>query len=84
MKRQIIALATAAILGAGIAVAAEVRDWEDLRATHEKIQGAIQDLARAQRANHYDMGGHAAKAEQLLRQAEHELHEAVESARQRH
>jgi hypothetical protein len=38
-------------------------------------------MERAQAANHYDMGGHAAKAERLLHDAEHELNMAVEWAR---
>ncbi len=36
---------------------------------------------RARAANHYDMAGHGAKAEELLHQAERELHEAVEAAK---
>jgi hypothetical protein len=32
-------------------------------------------------ANHYDMAGHGTKAEELLQQAERELHEAVEAAK---
>jgi hypothetical protein len=64
---------------ANTAFAEEVRDKGDLRAAHEKIQNALKDLERAQRANHYDMGGHAAKAEEDLRHAERELHEAIES-----
>ena len=66
---------------AGIALAAPVRDWRDLHAVHAKVQQAIKDMERARAANHYDMAGHGAKAEELLRQAEHELHEAVEAAR---
>ena len=38
-------------------------------------------IERARAANHYDMAGHGAKAEDLLRQAEHELHDAVEAAK---
>ena len=36
---------------------------------------------RARAANHYDMQGHGERAEQLLREAERELHEAVEAAK---
>lgn len=66
---------------ANVALAKEVRDWHDLERVHVKINEAIKDMERAQAANHYDMGGHAAKAEELLRNAERELHEAVESAK---
>jgi hypothetical protein len=72
----------ATLLATGIAIGAEVRDWHDLHAVHEKIVTAIHDMERARRANHYDMQGHGAKAEELLHQAERELHEAVEAAKQ--
>jgi len=68
-------------LVAGTVVAAEVRDWHDLEKTHQHVQEAIHEMERARAANHYDMNGHGAKAEQLLRDAEHELHEAVEAAK---
>jgi hypothetical protein len=42
---------------------------------------AIHEMERARAANHYDMNGHGAKAEDLLHQVEHELHEAIEAAR---
>jgi hypothetical protein len=60
---------------------AEVHDWKDLEEAHKHIVETIHELERAQAANHYDMKGHAAKAEKALRRAEHELHEAVESAK---
>ena len=63
------------------ALAAPVHDWKDLHAVHEKVQRCIKDMERARAANHYDMAGHGAKAEELLRQVEHELHEAIESAK---
>jgi hypothetical protein len=62
-------------------LAGPVRDWKDLHAVHEKIQSAIKDMERARAVNHFDMAGHGAKAEELLRQAERELHEAEEAAR---
>jgi len=34
---------------------------------------AFQEITKAQKANHYDMKGHAAKAKQLLMQASQEL-----------
>ena len=68
-------------LVASVAFAAEVRDWRDLHSVHEKIQQSIREMERARAANHYDMAGHGAKAEDLLRQAERELHEAIEAAK---
>ena len=68
-------------LVSGLAFSEPVRDWRDLEKVHQHVQEAIHEMERVAKANHYDMGGHAAKAEQLLRGAERELHEAVESAR---
>ena len=45
---------------------------------------AIHEMDRARAANHYDMAGHGAKAEQALHEAEHELHEAVEASKAAH
>jgi hypothetical protein len=69
---------------AGIAVAEKVQDWEDIQAAHHHVEEAIKVLDRARAANHYDMAGHGAKAEEHLRAAEHELHEAVEAVRSAH
>jgi hypothetical protein len=66
---------------AGIAVAERVRDWHDLEAAHDHTQAAMADLNRARAANHYDMAGHGAKAEEHLRAAEHELYDAIESVK---
>ena len=66
---------------AGIAVADRLRDWHDLEAAHNHVQEAIHEMDHARAANHYDMAGHGAKAEEHLRAAEHELHEAIEAAR---
>lgn len=66
---------------AGIAVAEKVRDWADLEAAHDHVQQAMHEMDRARAANHYDMKGHGAKAEEHLRVAEHELSEAIEAAK---
>jgi len=66
---------------AGIAVADRVRDWKDLEAAHNHTNEAIKEMDRARAANHYDMAGHGAKAEEHLHAAERELHEAVETIR---
>lgn len=66
----------------GIAVAEKVRDWADMEAAHNHVQEAIHEMDRARAANHYDMKGHGTKAEEHLRAAEHELHEAIESAKE--
>ena len=48
----------------------------------DAIQEAMKELNNARAANHYDMAGHGAKAEEHLKAAEHELHEAIVSAQE--
>jgi hypothetical protein len=84
MKTVLLIAATALTFVAGIAVADAVRDWHDLDKVHEHVVEAIHEMDRARAANHYDMAGHGAKAEQLLKDAEHELHEAVEASKAAH
>ena len=79
-KIGLLALASMSMV-AGIANAAQVVDWHDLDKTHKHVQEAAQEMDRARAANHYDMAGHAAKAEALLKQAEQELALAVQSAK---
>jgi hypothetical protein len=66
---------------AGIAVADRVRDWHELEEVHNHVLESIHEMEVARAANHYDMAGHGAKAEDDLRRAEHELHDAIEAAR---
>ncbi len=78
MKKVLLLASLAVAMAAPVAFAEPVRDGEDLHRAHEKVQEALRELEHAQKANHYDMGGHAAKAEEALRHAEHEMAEAVE------
>jgi hypothetical protein len=82
MKNTLLVALAGLSLGAGaVALADKVHDWHDLDKVHEHVKEAIHEMERARAANHYDMAGHGAKAEELLHQAEHELHEAVEAAK---
>ena len=72
------ALSVCLSFAAGVLAAKEVRDWHDLDADHNHVTEAIHEMDRARAANHYDMQGHGAKAEEHLHAAERELHEAVE------
>jgi hypothetical protein len=83
MNRRLIAVTLLSFM-AGVAMAAKVRDWRDLDAVHTHVVQALKEMDRARAANHYDMDGHGARAEQLLHDAEKELHEAVESAKAAH
>lgn len=79
MKKLLLASAVGLSLVSGLVCAETVRDVRDLREAHQHIQESIKEMERVREANHYDVGGHAAKAETLLKQAERELNEATES-----
>jgi hypothetical protein len=76
---------TVAALGlsfvAGAVVAQHVHDWQDLDEVHKHVIESIHEMERARAANHYDMNGHGAKAEDHLHAAEHELQLAIEWAK---
>ncbi len=82
MKKLLLLVPLLFAISGGGAMAREVHDWDDLHRVHINLQKSLRAMERAQAANHYDMGGHAAKAEQLIREAEHELREAVEARKQ--
>jgi hypothetical protein len=84
MKNVVLAIVAAGTLVSAAAFAEPVRDWHDLDKVHDHVVEAIHEMERARAANHYDMAGHGAKAEEALRHAERELHEAVEAARAAH
>lgn len=86
MKKALLVAAMGGMFFGGTAVvlADRVHDWHDLDAVHKHVIEAIHEMERARAANHYDMAGHGAKAEELLHGAEHELNEAVEAARSAH
>jgi hypothetical protein len=81
MKKAFVAVALAVAFVAGIEVSAQVRDWHDLDNVHRQVVESIHGLERARAANHYDMMGHGAKAEQHLRDAERELSLAIDAAK---
>jgi hypothetical protein len=81
-KTIVVAVLTVCLsFAAGVAVAEKVHDWHDLEGVQKHVQEAIHEMDRARAANHYDMAGHGAKAEEHLHAAEHELHEAIEAMR---
>ena len=70
----------AALIAAGAAFAGPEAGHPNIIAAREAATTAIEKMKAAQAANEYDMGGHAAKAEKLLRQAEQEMKLAAEAA----
>jgi hypothetical protein len=81
MKKVLAVLSLALAFVAGAALSAQVRDWHDLDAVHNHVKEAIHEMERARAANHYDMEGHGAKAEEHLRAAERELGLAVDASK---
>lgn len=55
----------------------------NLAAAQNYSRQAFDRLTAAQQANEFDLGGHAAKAKELLREANVEMKLAAESANQR-
>jgi hypothetical protein len=80
MKRIIAIAAVCLSFVAGAAFADRVHDWHDLDAARKHVNQAIGEMERARAANHYDMAGHGAKAEEHLRAAERELSQAIDAA----
>jgi hypothetical protein len=80
MKRVLTVSAIALSFVAGAAVA-QVRDWHDLDDVHKHVVESIHEMEHARAANHYDMEGHGAKAEEHLRAAERELGLAIDAAK---
>jgi len=80
----------AALIGGGVAVAQKPVDdisgkkHPNLAAAQRLSQQAWEKISAAQQANEWDMQGHAAKAKDLLDQANRELKLAAEAANKNH
>jgi hypothetical protein len=80
MKRIAAVLSLALAFTAGAVVTAQVRDWHDLEKVQQHVTEALNEMQRARAANHYDMEGHGAKAEEHLRAAQRELDMAIQAS----
>ena len=79
--KQSHAIALSAMLAiSSIAVAGPEAGHPNIIAARQDAQAAIEKMKAAQAANEYDMGGHAAKAEEFLRKAEAQMRMAAEAA----
>jgi hypothetical protein len=82
MKNAFLVALAGLSLGTAIVAGADaVHDWKEVSDVHHHIVDAIREMEQAAAANHYDMKGHAKRAEQLLRDAEKELQLAIDSAK---
>lgn len=81
MKRLAIGVSAALALASGVAFAkGPLAGHPNLKAAHNEVKQALEKITVAQKANEYDMDGHAAKAKELLVQAEREIALAAEAA----
>ncbi len=80
MKLRLILVPAVLSLIACFATAQHVADRKDLHDAEVHLHQVVNELERAAHANHYDMNGHAGKAIELAKQAEHEVHAAWEAA----
>ena len=76
MKKLIFGGVMGAMLLAGSVALAFWEHHPHLQAAHERIETAIAELERAN-DGHKQFGGHRERAEQLLRDAQREIHEAA-------
>jgi hypothetical protein len=82
MNRFVFGICAAFTLASGSALAKgqPLAGHPNLQAAHAQIRHAMERISAAQKANEFDMGGHAAKAKELLEQAEKELMQAAGAA----
>jgi len=86
MKKILVATACLSLLLAGLAFAQKpvrnvsARRHPNLAAAQSLSRQAFERISAAQKANEWDMGGHAQKAKELLEQVNTELKQAAEEA----
>jgi hypothetical protein len=66
--------------GVTVANAVDPERHPNLAAAQALIDRAYEKISAAEHANEFDMGGHAARAKDLLMQANHEIKEAARAA----
>ena len=81
MNKILSALALTSAFATGAMLSAQVHDWHDLDEVHKHVIESIHEMDRARAANHYDMMGHGAKAEDHLHAAERELGLAIDASK---
>jgi len=86
MKRILMAVVTVLALTGGLVAAGRParnvspNRHPNLAAAQRLVREAFGKITAAQRANEWDMGGHAQKAKELLDQASNEIKQAAEAA----
>ncbi len=86
MKKILISVVTVLVLASGVAVAGKpARNVSpsrhpNLAAAQRLVREAFEKITAAQKANEWDMNGHAQKAKELLDQVSNELKDAAVAA----
>ena len=80
MKAMIATLALGLAFAAGTAVAGPKAGHPNLQAASKHLHEATERISAAQVANEFDMEGHAAKAKDLIAQAQVEIAQAAAAA----
>jgi hypothetical protein len=81
MKRALLAGVVMLYVAASGSALAKARDDLDMDQVHKHFKELVSEMDRVRANNLYDGKGHAAKAEDLLRQAEHEIDESIRATR---
>ncbi len=81
MKRMLLlSLASLALATPALAKGKGHDKHTNITAAHKAVEMALHKMEAAQKANEYDLGGHAQKAKELLKQAQDELKLATAAA----
>ena len=83
MKKLIVGFVAGSMITGAVAFAAgnvSAKKHPNLAAAQKLIDAAYEKVTAAQKANEFDMDGHAAKAKDLLEQARAEIKSAAEEA----
>jgi hypothetical protein len=89
MKRVIFPLVAAGVLAVALVASAQEPAQNigsrhgNLQAAQSLVRQAFDRLTAAQEANEFDLGGHAGRAKELLREASDEIKMAAETANRR-
>ena len=80
VKRAFAVVVVSVMVAASAWAAGPFAKHPNLQAAHKFLTEATVKITAAQKANEYDMEGHAAKAKELIAQAQVELEEAAKAA----
>jgi hypothetical protein len=86
LRRTVLGSVIGIALFAGGMITAQINPGRhpNLAAAQRLTEQAFNKISAAQAANEWDMDGHAAKAKDLLDQANHELNQAARAANHNH